>query len=81
MNARLIVKAESVLGHIKGNRSFRRFLLRGFDKVHIEFGIDGLNHNIRKVGMHPLSTFPGSINGEKGDGEKMECFSPSSLLL
>ncbi|VXC06824.1 hypothetical protein BACI349Y_550029 [Bacillus sp. 349Y] len=28
-----------VFGHIKGNRSFRRFSLCGLDKVHVEFGI------------------------------------------
>lgn len=40
---------ESVFGHIKGNRSFSRFLLRGIDKVHTEFGIVALAHNLLKV--------------------------------
>ena len=43
------VEVESVFGHIKGNRSFRRFSLRGIDKVHVEFGIVALAHNILKV--------------------------------
>jgi len=43
------VEVESVFGHIKGNRSFRRFSLRGLDKVHTEFGIVALAHNILKV--------------------------------
>ncbi|WP_242694973.1 IS1182 family transposase, partial [Pseudogracilibacillus auburnensis] len=40
--ARRKIEVESVFGHIKGNRSFRRFLLRGLDKVHTEFGIVAL---------------------------------------
>src|SRR5690606_18810139 len=43
------VEVESVFGHIKGNRSFRRFSLRGLDKVYVEFGIVALAHNILKV--------------------------------
>ncbi len=43
------IDVESVFGHIKGNRSFRRFLLRGLDKVHTEFGIVALAHNLLKV--------------------------------
>lgn len=37
--ARRKIEVESVLGHIKGNRSFRRFSLRGLAKVQTEFGI------------------------------------------
>ncbi|WP_074904993.1 transposase [Paenibacillus algorifonticola] len=37
---------ESVLGHIKGKRSFHRFSLRGLEKVHTEFGIVALAHNL-----------------------------------
>ncbi|MED0896111.1 transposase [Aneurinibacillus migulanus] len=33
------VEVESVFGHIKGNRSFRRLSFRGLNKVHVEFGI------------------------------------------
>ncbi|MBS4216765.1 transposase [Bacillus sp. FJAT-49711] len=43
------IDVESVFGHIKGNRSFRKFLLRGLDKVHTEFGIVALAHNLLKV--------------------------------
>jgi len=42
-------EVESVFGHIKGNRSFRRFSLREIHKVHVEFGIVALAHNILKV--------------------------------
>ncbi|MGG4555456.1 transposase [Paenibacillus humicus] len=40
------VEVESVFSHIKGNRSFRRFSLRGLDKVYVEFGIVALAHNL-----------------------------------
>nr|WP_281279685.1 transposase [Paenibacillus lentus] len=43
------VEVESVFGNIKGNRSFRRFSLRGLDKVYVEFGIVALAHNLLKV--------------------------------
>jgi transposase len=51
------VEVESVFGHIKGNRSFRRFSLRGLDKIHVEFGIVALAHNLLKVAGHRLATF------------------------
>ncbi|WP_442857389.1 IS1182 family transposase [Bacillus sp. FJAT-42315] len=47
--ARRKVEVESAFGHVKGNRSFRRFSLRGIDKVHAEFGIVALAHNLLKV--------------------------------
>ncbi|WP_257985940.1 transposase [Bacillus sp. M6-12] len=55
--ARRKVEVESVFGHIKGNRSFRRFSLRGLDKVHVEFGIVALAHNMMKVAGIRLATF------------------------
>ena len=33
----------------KGNRNYRRFLLRGLDKVEIEVGLLALSHNLRKI--------------------------------
>lgn len=42
--ARRKIEAESAFGHIKGNWSFRRFLLRGLENVHTEFGIVALAH-------------------------------------
>ena len=47
--ARRKIEVESVFGHIKGNRSFRKFSLRGLDKVYVEFGIVALAHNLLKV--------------------------------
>jgi transposase len=40
---------EPVFGHLKWNRDFKRFLLRGLDKVRIEWGLLSFAHNILKV--------------------------------
>ena len=64
------IDVESVFGHIKGNRSFRRFLLRGLEKVHTEFGIVALAHNLLKVaGIRQLLSKK-SFPNQKTDGEK-----------
>lgn len=39
---------ESVFGNIKSNHHFRRFMLRGIEKVNIETGLLALAHNLRK---------------------------------
>ena len=39
---------EPVFAQIKHNHHFRRFLLRGIDKVTIEIGLLALAHNLRK---------------------------------
>jgi hypothetical protein len=72
--ARRKVEVESVFGHIKGNRSFRRFSLRGLDKVHVEFGIVALAHNILKVaGIRQLLSEKNRRNS-KASGEKRAVF-------
>ena len=72
--ARRKIEVESVFGHIKGNRSFRRFSLRGLDKVHVEFGIVALAHNLLKVaGIHRLSS-PNHRKIQKTGGEKRVVF-------
>ena len=43
------VDVEAVFGIIKGNRNYRRFLLRGLDKVEIEVGLLALAHNLSKI--------------------------------
>ncbi|WP_179860967.1 IS1182 family transposase [Bhargavaea cecembensis] len=43
------IEVETVFGNLKGNLAFRRFHLRGLDKVHLEFGILALAHNFLKV--------------------------------
>ncbi|RKJ30695.1 hypothetical protein D7X33_41180, partial [Butyricicoccus sp. 1XD8-22] len=62
-------EVESVFGHIKGNRSFRRFSLRGLEKVHVEFGIVALAHNFLKVaGIRQLLSGGDPINAKSGGG-------------
>jgi transposase len=39
---------EPVFGNIKQNKNFKRFLLRGIDKVEIEIGLIALAHNLAK---------------------------------
>ena len=39
---------EPVFGNIKSNHGFRRFMLRGTEKVEIEVGLLALAHNLRK---------------------------------
>lgn len=43
------IDVEPVFGMIKGNRHFKRFLLRGIEKVNIEWGIASIAHNIMKM--------------------------------
>jgi len=72
--ARRKVEVESVFGHIKGNRSFRRFSLRGLEKVHTEFGIVALAHNLLKVAGIRLTTFL-KTHGQKMGGRRKYYFS------
>lgn len=39
---------EPVFGHIKQNRGYRRFLLRGLEKVEVEAGLLAIAHNLKK---------------------------------
>lgn len=43
------VDVEPVFGMIKNNSGFKRFNLRGIDKVNIEFGLIALAHNLKKI--------------------------------
>jgi hypothetical protein len=45
------IDVEPVFGMIKHNRGFRRFLLKGLDKVTIEFGLLALAHNLKKLAL------------------------------
>ncbi len=40
---------EAVFGAIKHNRGFRRFMLKGMDKVEIEAGLLAIAHNLAKT--------------------------------
>jgi transposase len=43
------VDVEPVFGMIKHNNGFRRFYLKGIDKVSIEFGLLAIAHNLKKM--------------------------------
>jgi hypothetical protein len=43
------VDVEAVFGIIKNNHNFRRFMLRGIEKVEIEAGLISIAHNLRKL--------------------------------
>nr|WP_267884705.1 transposase [Paenibacillus sp. IHBB 10380] len=43
-----MTERESVFGQIKNNRGFRRFLLRGLQKVNLKVGWLSLAHNLLK---------------------------------
>lgn len=45
------VDVEAVFGIIKGNRNYRKFLLRGLEKVEIEVGLLALAHNLSKTAV------------------------------
>jgi DNA-binding IscR family transcriptional regulator len=49
MRSKRSVEVESVFGDIKGNYGVRRFLLRGLEKVGIEWGLYSIGHNMRKI--------------------------------
>jgi transposase len=43
------VEVESVFGRLKHNWGFRRFMLRGLDKVRVEWGLLCLGHNMARL--------------------------------
>jgi len=49
LRSQRVVEVEQTFGRIKGCWSFRRFLLRGKDKVKIEWGLLSIAHNITKM--------------------------------
>ena len=51
------IEVETVFGQIKENRGFRRFMLRGLEKVRIEWGLLCLAHNLTK--MHTMTEMGG----------------------
>jgi hypothetical protein len=42
-------EVEAVVGFIKQNKSFRRFMLKGLSKVEIETGLIAIAHNLAKM--------------------------------
>jgi len=45
------IDIESVFGDIKFNQMFSRFMLRGQEKVKVEFGLVGIAHNMKKMAL------------------------------
>ena len=45
------VDVETVFGDIKQNHGFTRFLLRGLEKVSLEFRLVAMGHNMRKLAL------------------------------
>jgi len=44
-------EVETVFGHVKQNMGFRRFHLRGLEKVKTEWGLVSIAHNLRKMAV------------------------------
>lgn len=42
---------EAVFGNIKHNMNFKRFMLRGIDKVNVEIGLIAMAHNLKKFSL------------------------------
>lgn len=49
MRSKRPIEVESAFGDIKGNFGVRRFLLKGLDKVKVEWGLYSIGHNMRKI--------------------------------
>ena len=48
LRKRRLCEVESVFGQIKQNFGIRKFILRGVEKVTLEFGLIAMGHNMRK---------------------------------
>jgi transposase len=51
LRSQRLVEAEAVFGQLKHNWGFRRFLLRGLEKVETEWGLLCVAHNIAKLAV------------------------------
>jgi len=49
-----MVTVEPVHGDMQKNRGFLQFVLRGLEKVKVEYNLLGIAHNIRKIRLHAL---------------------------
>ena len=56
LRSQRVVEVEQTFGRIKGCWSFRRFLLRGKEKVKIEWGLLSIAHNYHKNGTGRIRT-------------------------
>ena len=46
-------KVEAVFGNIKQNKGFRRFMLRGLEKVTSEIGLIAIAHTLQRFSLNP----------------------------
>ena len=51
LRVRRSTDVEPTFGDIKGNNEYRRFRLRGLEKVNIEFGLISMAHNMKKLAL------------------------------
>ncbi len=51
---RRMATVEPVHGDMQKNRGFLQFVLRGLEKVKVEYNLLGIAHNIRKIKLHAL---------------------------
>jgi hypothetical protein len=51
LRAQRSIDVETVFGRIKQDWGFRRFLLRGLEKVKIEWGLICIAHNLTKLAL------------------------------
>jgi hypothetical protein len=42
---------EAAFGNIKNNMNFKRFMLRGIDKVNVEIGLIAMAHSLKKYSL------------------------------
>ena len=48
---------EPLHGDIQKNRGFIQFVLRGIEKVRVEYNLVGIAHNIRKIKLYARRSF------------------------
>jgi transposase len=48
-------KVEAVFGNIKHNKGFKRFMLRGLEKVTTEIGLIAIAHNLQRLSLNPAN--------------------------
>lgn len=60
LRRRRMTEPETVFAQTKHNRGFKRFLLRGIDKVNTEYGIVSMAHNLMNLANDPRSRFANS---------------------
>jgi len=75
------IEPESVFGNIKQNKHFRRFMLRGLDKVTVEFGLIAIVHNLAKLyeivknDWHRWKAFVAIMKQKASQKARQLCFS------